>query len=160
MTLLDAPKYDAARERRHKHIVIAVFVLAVISAVGTWWFWNWPEEHRVSTFLAAVEAGDQTKAYGTWTQDPGWQQHPERHAAYGFDRFQQDWGSGSQYGHIRSHKFVLSRSWGNGVIIGVDINGGKTPVFLWVDRKTGTISFSPVELYRPIWDSQWDAETH
>jgi hypothetical protein len=83
-----------------------------------------------------------------------WQQHPERYKVYGFDRFQRDWGSGSKYGQIRSYKFALSRSWGNGVIIGVDINGGETPVFLWVDRKTKKIDFSPAELYRPIWDKQ------
>jgi len=70
MTLLDAPKYDAARERRHKHIVIAVFVLAVLSAFGTWWFWNWPEEHHVSGFLKTVESGDLTKAYALWNEDP------------------------------------------------------------------------------------------
>lgn len=98
----------------------------------------------MSIFLKTVESGDLTKAYGLWNEDPEWQQHPERYKAYGIDRFQQDWGSGSQYGQIRRHKFVLSRSWGNGVITGVDINGGKTPVFLWVDRKTKTISFSPV----------------
>jgi hypothetical protein len=160
MTLMDAPKYDAVRERRHKHIVIAVFVLAVLSALGIWWFWNWPEEHRVNAFLATVESGDLAKAYGLWNQDPAWQQHPERYKAYGFDRFQQDWGSGSPNGQIRSHIFVLSKSWGNGVIEGVDLNGGKTPVFLWVDRKTKAISFSPVELYRPIWDTQWDTGAH
>jgi hypothetical protein len=160
MTLMDAPMYDAVRERRHKHIVIAVFVLAVLSALGIWWFWNWPEEHRVNAFLATVESGDLAKAYGLWNQDPAWQQHPERYKAYGFDRFQQDWGSGSPNGQIRSHIFVLSKSWGNGVIEGVDLNGGKTPVFLWVDRKTKAISFSPVELYRPIWDTQWDTGAH
>ena len=160
MTLMDAPKYDAVRERRHKHIVIAVFVLAVLSALGIWWFWNWPEEHRVNAFLATVESGDLAKAYGLWNQDPAWQQHPERYKAYGLDRFQQDWGSGSPYGQIRSHKLVLSKTWGNGVIEGVDLNGGKTPVFLWVDRKTKAISFSPVELYRPIWDTQWDIGAH
>jgi hypothetical protein len=36
----------------------------------------------------------------------------------------------------------------------VDINGGETPIFLWVDRKTKKIDFSPAELYRPIWDKQ------
>lgn len=156
MTLMDAPKYDAVRERRHKHIVIAVFVLAVLSALGTWWLWNWPEEHHVSGFLKTVESGDLTKAYALWNEDPEWQQHQERYKAYGFYRFQQDWGSGSAHGQIRSYKFVLSRSWGNGVIMGVNINGGKTPIFLWVDRKTKKIDFSPVELYRPIWDTRWD----
>ena len=154
MTLLDAPKYDAARARRSRNIVIALFVVVILGAFGTWWFWNWPEEHRVRTFLSAVQSGDPVKAYGLWTQDSEWQQHPERYKAYGFDRFQQDWGGGSKYGQIRSYKFALSRSWGNGVIIGVDINGGETPVFLWVDRRTKKIDFSPVDLYRPIWDKQ------
>jgi hypothetical protein len=35
--------------------------------------------------------------------------------------------------------------------MGVDINGGKKPIFLWVDRKTQNLDFSPAELYRPIW---------
>jgi hypothetical protein len=47
--------------------------------------------------------------------------------AYGFDRFQKDWGSGSEYGQIRNYKFVLSRSWDNGVLMGVNINTGKRP---------------------------------
>jgi hypothetical protein len=47
MTLLDAPKYDAARARRSRNIVIALFVVVIFGAFGTWWFWNWPEEHRV-----------------------------------------------------------------------------------------------------------------
>jgi hypothetical protein len=156
MTLLDAPKYDAARARRVRNIEIALFVVVVLGIFGTWWFWNWPEEHRVSTFLATVESGDQAKAYGIWTLDAEWQQHPERYKAYGFDRFQQDWGSGSQYGQIHNYKVTLSRSWGNGVLMGVNINGAKRPIFLWVDRKTKKIDFSPVELYRPIWDTRWD----
>ncbi len=157
MTLLDAPKYDAIRERRHKYIVIAAFVLTVLTALGTWWFCNWPEEHHVDSFLEAVESGDLTKAYSLWNQDPAWQQHPERYKTYSFDRFQQDWGPGSRYGQIHSYKTVLSRTWGNGALMGVDINGGKKPIFLWVDRKTKQISFSPVELYRPIWDTRWDS---
>jgi len=157
MTLLDAPRYDSARARRIRNIKIAVFMAVVLGAFGTWWFWNWPEEHRVNTFLATVESGDQSKAYGIWNNDPDWQQHPERYRTYGFDRFQQDWGTGGPNGQIRSYRTVLSRTWGNGVLMGVDINGGKKPIFLWVDRKTKQISFSPVELYRPIWDTKWDS---
>ena len=157
MTLMDAPKYDADRARRVRNIEIALFAIVVLGALGTWWFWNWPEEHRVNTFLATVESGDQSKAYGIWNYDPDWQQHPERYKAYGFDRFQQDWGPSSPNGQIRSYKTALSRTWGNGVLMGVDINGSKKPIFLWVDRKTKQISFSPVELYRPIWDTKWDS---
>ena len=160
MTLMDAPKFDAVRERRHKHIVMAVFLLAILCAVGTWWFWNWPEERHVNAFMTTVESGDLSKAYGIWEEDQDWQKHPELYKSYGFDRFQKDWGVGSQYGTIQSFKFVLSRSWGNGVITGVRINGATTPIFLWVDRKTKAISFSPVELYRPNWDTRWDTVTH
>lgn len=152
MTLLDAPKYDAARARRKRNLKVAIFVAVLLGAFGTWWFWNWPEEHQVNVFLTAVESGDLTKAYGIWNQDPDWQQHPDRYKTYDFTRFQQDWGPGSQSGQVHSYKKVLSRSWGNGVIMGVDINGSKTPVFLWVNRKTKKIGFSPVELYRPIWE--------
>jgi hypothetical protein len=154
MTLLDARKCDAADARRVRSIEIALFVMVVLGAFGIWGFWNWPEEHRVNTFLATVESGDQAKAYGMWTQDPGWQQHPERFKAYGYDRFEKDWRSGSAFGQIRNYKFVLSRFWGNSVLMGVDINGGKKPIFLWVDRKTQNLDFSPAELYRPIWGSR------
>ncbi len=134
--------------------MIGAFVLEILGAFGTWWFWNWPEEHHANRFLTTVETGNLAQAYGIWNQDPDWKQHPERYSAYDFKRFQQDWGAGSRTGPIHSYKKALARSWGNGVIMAVDINGGKTPVFLWVDRKTKRISFSPVELYRPIWDSQ------
>jgi hypothetical protein len=66
-------------------------------------------------------------------------------------------GAGSANGQVRGYKSVLSRTWGNGVLMGVNINGGKKPIFLWVDRKTKQISFSPVELYRPLWDTKWDS---
>ena len=155
MTLMDAPKYDPARARKRRNIVIALIVIAVLGAVGTWWFWNWPEEHRVNTFLATVESGDLAKAYGIWNNDPDWQQHPERYKVYDFNQFQKDWGPGSQYGQIRSHKIIIARSMGNGVVMGVDINGGKTPVFLWVNGETKRIGFSPVELYRAIWGTRW-----
>ncbi len=63
MTLLDAPRYDAARARRFKNIKIALFMLVVLGTSGTWWFWNWPEEHHVNMFLSSVESGDLAKAY-------------------------------------------------------------------------------------------------
>jgi hypothetical protein len=154
MTLLDAPNYDAARARRTTKLLVALFAAVVVCVGATWWMWNWPEEHRVNGFLATVQSGDLSKAYGIWNDDPDWQQHPELYKQYGFERFQKDWGSASDHGQIHTHKIVISRSWGNGVVMGEDINGDKTPVFLWVDRKTKQISFSPVELYRPIWDER------
>jgi hypothetical protein len=40
----------------------------------------------------------------------------------------------------------MEKATGSGVIVGVDVNGRKTPMFLWVERKSGTIGFSPFEL--------------
>lgn len=147
MTLLDAPKYDAARARLKRNIVIALIVVVVLGAFGTWWFWDWPEEHRVNNFLATVESGDLAKAYGMWNHDPEWQQHPDKYKNYDFTQFQKDWGIGSDYGQIKSHTITIAKTVGNGVVMGVDINGGKTPIFLRVDHKTKEIGFSPVELY-------------
>jgi len=156
MTLLDAPTYNAARAKRNRNIIIAVIavivligftgVLGFVSGHG-WFFSTIPSEHRVNKFLAAVEAQDFTRAYSLWNNDSNWQKHPDQYKVYDFNQFQKDWGSASDYGVIRSHKIVITKAVGNGVVMGVDINGGKTPLFLRVDDKTKQIGFSPIELY-------------
>lgn len=156
MTLLDAPTYNAARAKRNRNIIITV--IAVIVAIGLvgvlgfvsghgWFFSTIPSEHRVNKFLAAVEAQDFNRAYSLWNNDSDWQKHPDQYKVYDFNQFQKDWGSASDYGVIRSHKIVITKAVGNGVVMGVDINGGKTPLFLRVDDKTRQIGFSPIELY-------------
>ncbi len=147
MTLLDAPAYDAPRARLYRNIGIGAVIAIVVLAICTWWFWDWPEEHRINTFLSAVESGNMDKAYGMWNADSNWKQHLDKYAAYDFDRFQKDWGPQSDYGVIRNHKILMAKTVGNGVIIGVDINGGKTPIFLRVNHGNHEIGFSPVELY-------------
>jgi hypothetical protein len=147
MTLLDAPTYNARRANLLRNIGIAAAILVVVLGVCAWFFWDWPEEHRVNRFLGAVEAQDFNKAFADWNNDPDWQQHPERYKTYDFGRFQQDWGPASDYGVIRSHKIIMAKTVGNGVVMGVNINGGKTPIFLRVDHATKQIGFSPFELY-------------
>jgi hypothetical protein len=147
MTLLDAPAYNARRARLIRDSVIAVLAVIVVLGIATWWFWDWPEQHRVNNFLAAVEARDFNKAYSIWNNDPDWQQHPERYKLYDFTQFQKDWGQTSDYGVIKSHEIMITKTVGNGVVMGVNINGGKTPLFLRVDHKSKQIGFSPIELY-------------
>jgi hypothetical protein len=77
MTLLDAPTYDPAKARARKKTLIASVIAFLVLAVGVWYFWNWPQEHRVNQFFAAIEAGDMPKAFGIWNHDPDWQQHPQ-----------------------------------------------------------------------------------
>lgn len=155
MTLLDAPKYDAKKARLIRNLSITAVCAVVLAGLLTgmylldkpWQLWNWRSDHQVDVFLQTVEAGDLAKAYGLWNNDPNWQQHAQQYKDYDFNTFQKDWGIGSDYGKIRSHQLIMATTVGNGVVMGVDINGGKTPIFLRVDRKTRTIGFSPVELY-------------
>ncbi len=155
MTLLDAPKYDERRARLIHRLSIAAIIVVIVGAIGAWlWFlqipwqfWHWPADHKINTFLDTVEKGDLQKAYGIWNNNPNWQQNPNQYAPYTLQAFTKDWGPSSDYGVIKSHKIVVAHHSGNGVIVGVDINGGKTPIFLFVDDKNGTIAFSPVELY-------------
>jgi hypothetical protein len=156
MTLLDAPTYNAARAKRNRNLIIAaIAVVVLIGATGFlgfltghgWFFATVPSEHRVNKFLDAVEVKDFTKAYGLWNNDADWQKHPEQYKLYDFNQFQKDWGPTSDYGVIRSHQIIIVKAVGNGVVMGVNINGGKTPLFLRVDNKTKQIGFSPIELY-------------
>lgn len=155
MTLMDAPQYNARRERRNRALGITAIVIACIAFVAgisfyldmPWQLWHWPSDHKVNTFFAAVESGNLPKAYGIWNHDANWQQHPQQFSAYDFSQFQKDWGSASDYGVIKSHQIIVAKTVGNGVVMGVDINGGKTPLFLRVDSNNHTIGFSPVELY-------------
>ena len=155
MTLMDAPKFDVRRERRNRNLLITGVVVIVVAAIalGSWFvevpwqLWHWPQDHRVNNFLATVESGDLEKAYGLWNYDPNWKQHPDQYKAYSLSDFEKDWGPASDYGVIKSHKIVVAHRVGNGVVIGVNINGGKTPIFLRVDSASKTIGFSPVELY-------------
>ncbi len=155
MTLLDAPAFNARKARMVHNLSITGIVIAVIAGIATWlWFlqipwqfWHWPADHQINQFLGAVEGGDLQKAYGLWNHDPNWQQHPQQYQPYGFSEFQRDWGPASDYGVIKSHRIIVSRRVGNGVVIGININGGSTPIFLRVDSKTKTIGFSPIELY-------------
>ncbi len=147
MTLLDAPQYDVKRAKLVRNTGIAVLVAVLIGGFCTFWFWNWPAEHRVSNFLTSLESGDLNKAYALWNRDPDWQKHPEQYKNYDFSQFTKDWGPSGDYGKIRSYKILMSKSVGNGTVVGLNINGGKTPVFLRVDTKSKQIGFSPVELY-------------
>ncbi len=155
MTLMDAPQFNARRERRTRNTWIAAVTVVVLAALFfalyaldlPWQLWHWPSDHRVDQFFAEVQSGNLQGAYGRWNNDPKWQHHPTQYATYDFNQFQKDWGASSDYGPIKSHKIIIAKTVGNGVVMGVDVNGGKTPLFLRVDHKTKTIGFSPVELY-------------
>lgn len=147
MTLLDAPHYSNRLTRWIRILAMTSLVLLAMLIMNVLFPWTWPEKHHVNKFFAALEAGDLAKAYGQWNHDPDWQQHADRYKTYDFQHFQKDWGPLGDYGAIKSHQIILSAPYGHGAVLAVDINGGKTPVFLHVDRKTKEISYSPFEPY-------------
>jgi hypothetical protein len=166
MTLLDAPKFDEARDRRNRVILYGsgglIFALIVVfwlvSGHPADWPWNWYTHLRgrstINHFLEAVEKNDLRKAYGIWLHDPNWQQHPDKvSSSYTFDRFQSDWSSTSpdnEYGVIQSHQIVAARVYKNVLLVGILINGRKSKaLFLTYYPKDHTLNFAPPdeELY-------------
>jgi hypothetical protein len=157
MTLMDAPAFNARQAKNRRTMAITGVVIFAILFFGTilwmlewpWQMWHFPSDHKVNQFMSSVEGGDLNKAYGEWNNDPNWQQHPQQYAPYDFAAFQKDWGpSNEDYGAIKSHTIFISHRVGNGVVMGLYINGVKKPLFLRVDGKAKTIGFSPVELSR------------
>ncbi|MGA7339793.1 MAG: hypothetical protein WBE72_22250 [Terracidiphilus sp.] len=165
MTLLDAPKFDEARDRR-RHLILTISASVAGVLVVLWWLlagrpvdfpWNWDAHlfgrSAVNRFLTDIEKNDLAAAYGIWTHDRNWQQHPQQHGVYPFARFEQDWSSKSpdnEYGAIQSHRIAAARVYGNVLLVAVLINGRKSDALnLDYDPKTETLNFSPpgVQLY-------------
>ena len=158
MTLLNAPKYNAGRERRKAVLIyggIAVVVLvAVIGVLGFlmghgWFFTNLKAEHRVNQFFNALEAKNYNEAYAIWMNDPNWQQHPQKYD-YTLKRFTEDWTTESPVGPIKSHRVDISKTagtgtFGTGIIVAVRVNGDHK-MFLHYEKKDGTLTYSPLEL--------------
>ncbi|MDR3774684.1 MAG: hypothetical protein P4L26_15120 [Terracidiphilus sp.] len=166
MTLLDAPKFDTARERRRQVFLYSTAGFLLVLFVAWWavagrpvdWPWNWNNylfgRAKVNEFLTAVEKNDLPSAYGIWIHDKNWQQHPPpQTASYPFSRFQDDWSSSSpdnEYGAIQSHQIALAGRYGNGILVAILINGRKSKALnLDYDPKSKTLDFAPpgVELY-------------
>lgn len=162
MTLLDAPEFDPARERRNRILIISTSVTIFTFLVIWWllagrpidWPWHWNNyiygNASVNRFLSAVEQGRLKEAYGIWFHDPDWQSHPDEHESYSFARFLTDWSPTSQenvYGAIRSHKLAGERMNGNVLIVGIYLNGQrKNPLFLAYDPRLRELTFSPIPL--------------
>src|SRR5690242_9471088 len=103
MTLLDAKEYDPRPARQRWRLIVAVVVVAIVAAVLWYLFRFWPEEHAVDRFFQAIEAKNFEAAFGIYSADPEWKQHPDRYKTYGYNQFYIDWGPQGDYGTITSH---------------------------------------------------------
>ncbi len=153
MTLLNAPKYDAGREKLKTTLLFGGIALVLLAAVvgvagfltGHGWFYtNLPAEHRVDGFFKALEAKDYNTAYAIWMNDADWQKHPEKFD-YTLKRFTEDWTTESPVGPIRTHKVDISKTdgtgtFGTGIIVAVRVNGDHK-LFMWYEKKDGTMTY-------------------
>lgn len=162
MTIMDAPKYDAARVKRRGQIISGTLIGVLVLVVFLWfftgrpfdypwtWWTYWAGERDVNQFLLAVESNDMVRAYAIWNNDFDWRNHPDKYQTYTFARFQQDFGPNSNandYGTIKSHEIVARRLTGSALIVAAMMNGRKShPLFLAFDRHDHTLSLSPFEL--------------
>jgi len=157
MTLLNAPEFNEKQEKRNRNILISsgvlVLILGTIALTGFvlghgWFFINLPVEHRVDTFLAALQAKDYSKAYGIFYNDPDWQQHPDKYKDYPLQRFTEDFTSESDWkSPVNSYHVDFSRRDKAGTVVASTINGS-TNLTLHYSRKDGTLAFFPFVLTR------------
>jgi hypothetical protein len=156
MALMDAPQYDPRHDKLMMRLMIGITALVVLSFVvgfggyiagHGWFFSNIPAEHKVGRFFTALEQKDYDKAYGIYVNDANWKQHPDRFD-YKEPRFVEDWTTYSPVNApITSHHVDVSRTdgtglFGTGIVVGSRVNGNQK-VFLYVNRKDGTLAESP-----------------
>jgi hypothetical protein len=149
MSLFDAKEFDPEKDsRKRKRIILIVSVLVIVAAF-VWLFRNWPEEHMVGKFFAALEKQDYKTAYGIWMHDPNWPQHPGEHSNYPYNEFYRDWGPGGEWGIIKTAKVNGSSNCpppSSGILVDVIVNDRVEHAQVWVEKSDHTLSYPPCEL--------------
>jgi len=153
MALMDAKEYDPRPAAKRRKIIATVVVAAIAISVYLYLTRYDSEKKVINNFFQAIEQKDFDKAYGIYQGDPDWKQHPEKYSKYTLGQFTVDWGPSSEYGAITSHlvdcvleppkKEFASPS---GVVVVVIINNRAEPRSMWVEKKSKTISDSPVSV--------------
>jgi hypothetical protein len=154
MGLMDAKEYDPRPEQIRWRLAGVAAALLVVFLVL--WFWpngrfrHWQEWGIANDFFSALERKDFDAAYGLYNAAPDWKQHPEKYNQYPLAQFTLDWGPASELGTLTSHHVdcaVEPDKKGNvsssGVIVVVTVNQRSEPSYLWVEKKSRTITTSP-----------------
>lgn len=152
MGLMDAQEYDP-RPAKRRRLLAAIFALLATVALTLWLSLRyWPEKRAVDRFFHAIEDGNLDQAYGLYTGDVSWPQHPDGHRNYTPEQFRRDWGPSGDYGAITSHHVECvtdppKRTSGSasGVIVVVTINRLSERRSLWVEKDSKSITLSPLE---------------
>ncbi len=153
MALMDAKEYDPRPAERRRKIIATVVVAVIAIAVYLYLTRYNSEKNVINNFFQAIEQKDFDKAYGIYEGDPNWKQHPEKYPNYSASQFKLDWGPQSEYGAISSHRIDCALeppkkdfASPTGVVIVVTINNRAEPRSMWVEKKSKTISDSPVSV--------------
>ncbi|HWF06644.1 MAG TPA: hypothetical protein VHA06_23335 [Candidatus Angelobacter sp.] len=152
MALMDAKEYDPrpAQKRRRLIATVVVFVIVVTAYL---YFTRYDSETKViNNFFHAIEQKDFDAAYGIYQGDSDWKQHPDRYT-YTVNQFKLDWGPSGDYGAITSHQVNCALeppkkdfASPSGVIVVVTINNRADPRSMWVEKKTKTVTDSPLKV--------------
>jgi hypothetical protein len=153
MALMDAKEYDPRPAQKRRRI-IATAVVVVLALAVYLYFTRYDSEKKVITnFFQAIEQKNFDKAYGIYEGDLDWKQHPEKYSAYTINQFTLDWGPSGEYGAITSHRVDCALeppkkefASPSGVVIVVTINNRAEPRSMWVEKKSKTITDSPVKV--------------
>ena len=150
---MDAQQYDPTRERRRRIWIAAAIVLLLVVAWVVYHFRDYPERSAVNKFFAALQSQNYEAAYAVWFHDPDWRQHTGKYSTYPFNDFYRDWGTGGEWGLVKSYSIdcSLSPGGGSGVIVQVTVNGRTEPAYVWVEKSNRTLSFSPNEIQCGNW---------
>jgi hypothetical protein len=137
MTLLDAPPFDAKRDRRRR-ILIIVAAVAVVVGAAVYLYWPHYEATRtVDRFFGALMDKNYQEAYAIWQADPKY---------YTMDVFMKDWGPQSQWGTIKSFRIVQlglpPGGHASGLVALVQINGIQSEeARIWIENGSEVMSF-------------------
>ncbi len=147
MTLLDAQPYDPAKARRRRiKIIVTVVIILALAGLG-WMYRNWPAEHAVDKFFAALQHGQYESAYGIYFNDPTWQQHQQKYPQYTYADFYRDWGPGGEWGLVKSYKIYGSantKGFGaGGVVVEVIVNERSEHARMFVQKADKTLTVYP-----------------
>jgi hypothetical protein len=147
MTLLDAQPYDPVKARRRNLKIAVTIVVVIVLAALAWMYRNWPEEHVVDKFFAALQNSHYETAYGIYFNDPGWQQHQQKYSQYTYADFYRDWGPGGEWGLIKSHRIYGSantKGFGSGgVVVEVVVNERSEHARMFVQKSDKTLTVYP-----------------
>jgi hypothetical protein len=147
MTLLDAQPFDTIRARRRKIKIAVAIVVVIVLAALAWMYRNWPEERVVNHFFFALQRQDYESAYAIYFNDPDWRQHPQKYSQYTYADFYRDWGTGGEWGLIRSYRIYGSANTkgfgGGGVIVEVVVNERTEHARMFVQKSDKTLTVYP-----------------